>query len=379
MNMQTKILAVDDDSFMRDIYAKTLSGNYAVTTAESGTDALRLAQSERPDLIILDVEMPDMDGYTLCRQLKEADSTAGVPVIFISAHDQIEERLKGYEAGGEDYIVKPFDRQELQAKVAQLLKTVVERNSLKETASYATNTAMTALTSMSEMGALLESLKKFSVCHDYQTLSEEMLAGLALYGLQGAVQIRAPDETLTLSSQGNASPLEISVINHMANMERIASFKSRMSITYPHVSLLVSNMPVEDPDRCGRLRDHLATFAEGAEMKVTGIIAENESRQRGEAIERTAVSINKMLAEVDSAQRQSQIASGVAVNEFTREMEKAYISLSMTNTDEQLMADVVRRGVDNIIRTQTAGLDVQDRLTRITRELNDLVKSKGKA
>src|ERR1017187_10476834 len=149
MNMQTKILVVDDDSFMRDIFAKTLSENYAVTPAENGPDALMLAQSERPNLVILDVEMPGMDGYELCRQLKASDVTARVPVIFIPAHDQISEPLKGYEAGGDDYITKPFEPQELKAKVAQLLRTVSERGRLKESVSYATSTAMTAMTSMS--------------------------------------------------------------------------------------------------------------------------------------------------------------------------------------------------------------------------------------
>jgi DNA-binding response OmpR family regulator len=373
MDKQARILVVDDDSFIRDIFTKTLSESYTISPAENGTDALMLAQSECPDLIILDVEMPGMDGYELCRRLKECDCTAGSPVIFVSAHDQIEERLKGYEAGGEDYIIKPFDPQELKAKVAQLLRTVSERGRLKEMANYATNTAMTAMTSMSEMGALLESLKNFSACSDCRSLADAVLTGLALYGLQGTAQIRFSGEALTRSNQGEATPLEISVINHMAGMNRITAFKSRMSITYSHASLLVNNMPIEDPDRCGRLRDHLAMLAEGAEMKAMGIIAENESRRRGEAIERAAVSITKMLAQVDAAQRQSKISTSVAINEFTGDMEKAYIRVALSEAHEKFMIDVVKSGLEKITNAQSAEIDVQDKLTGIIHELKGIV------
>jgi len=375
MSKKTVILVADDDSFMRDVFAKTLSDSYAVTSAENGADALMLAEAERPDLVILDVEMPGMDGYELCRRLKQEEATASVPVIFVSARDRVEERLKGYEAGGEDYIIKPFDPQELKAKVAQLLRTVSERASLKEMASYATSTAMTAMTSMSEMGALLESLKKFSSCPDHRSLADATLSGLGLYGLQGTVQIRLRGETLTRSIMGEATPLEVSVINHMASMGRINVFKSRMSITYPHVSLLVNNMPEDDPDRCGRLRDHLAMLAEGAEMKTMSLIAENESRRRGAAIERTVISMTKMLTEIDLAQRHSKMSTSMAINDFTVEMEKSYVHVSLSETHEKFLANVVRRGLEKISTAQSAEVDIQNQLTGIIQDLKDIVRA----
>ena len=124
MNEKASVLVVDDDDFMHEMFVEALGKTYRVIPAESGADSLMLAQNECTDVIILDVEMPGMDGYEICRRLKKMDAAAGVPVIFVSAHDGIEDRLKGYEAGGEDYIIKPFDQQELEAKVAQLLKAV---------------------------------------------------------------------------------------------------------------------------------------------------------------------------------------------------------------------------------------------------------------
>ncbi|MDO8464262.1 MAG: response regulator [Gallionella sp.] len=376
MSEKASIFVVDDDDFMHEMFAEALNKNYRITPVESGADSLFLAQKERPDLVILDVEMPGMDGYETCRRLKKTDAMADVPVMFVSAHDKIEDRLKGYEAGGEDYIIKPFDPQELEAKVAQLLKAVSERAALKQMADYAASTAMTAMTSISEMGALIETLKKFNVCNDSEALIEAMLKGLALYGLGGAVQIRSHEETLTRNNQGWASPLETSIINHMSKMERITQFQSKLCVTYPSISLLVHDMPVEDVERCGRLRDHLAMLVDGAEARILGINAVNESRQRGKAIERAVERITETLKEIDSAQRQSQVGTKIAFSALIDKIEKAIIKVAPTVAQEKLLSDIVRKGIEEIMYAPTSEFDVQDKLTTIISELKGMVDAK---
>lgn len=373
MNTTANILVVDDDSFMHEIIADALGDSYQIIHVENGQDALTKAQSELPDLVILDVEMPGMDGYETCRKLKEIDATAKIPVIFVSAHDQIESRLKGYEAGGEDYVIKPFSPQELDAKVEHLLKTISERAGLKQMADYATSTAMTAMSSMGEMGALLEALKNFNACDNYKSLADAALAGLASYGMQGAIQIRSNDVKLTRSAQGDASPLETSVISHMANMDRITQFKTNMSITYPHVSLLVNNMPVSDPDRCGRLRDHLAMLIEGVNVRVQGISDAIESSRRGEAIQRAAGRITSALNEIDAAQRKSLMDQRIAFSNLTDEMEKALTSVALTDSQEEYLSSTIRNGIENIINVQSSELDLQNKLTTIVAELKDML------
>jgi len=376
MSEKPNILVVDDDDFMHEMYAEALNKNYRITPTDSGTDALFLAQKERPNLIILDVEMPGMDGYETCRRFKKTSAMTDVPVIFVSAHDKIEDRLKGYEAGGEDYIVKPFDPQELEAKVAQLLNEVSERAALKQMANYATSTAMTAMTSMSEMGALLETLKKFNLCNDGNALIDAILQGIALYGLKGAVQIRTPEETLTYNNQGCASPLETSIINHMSKMERVTQFQSKLCVTHPSVSLLVHDMPVEDTERCGRLRDHLAMLVDGAEARILGINAVNESRQRGKAIERAVERISETLKEIDSAQRQSQVGTKIAFSALIDKIEKAIIKVAPTVAQEKLLSGIVRNGIEEIMYAPTSEFDIQDKLTTIISELKMMVNAK---
>ena len=372
MNEKTKILVVDDDAFTREIVEEVLRDGYRVIPAESGSKALTLAQTQHPELVLLDVDMPGIDGYETCRQLKQHEDTAHIPVIFVSALDQLDERLKGYEVGGNDYVVKPFYPEELKAKIVYLLGKLSRHAKLKEMASVASTTAMTAMTSMSEMGALLESLKKFNACVDEHALAEATLSGLALYGLSGVVQIRTPEMTLSLTEQGEASPLEASVMNHMSAMDRIVYFKNRMSINYPSVGLLVNNMPIDDPDRCGRLRDHLAMLVEGADVRLTGIVAEYESRRRGLAIERMAERIGCALNEIDSTQRRNRMEMRLAFAELTDKIWGALNRVAITHEQESYLYSIITEGIEQIICVQSDETELQDKLTCIIHELKEI-------
>lgn len=371
MSQQATIMVVDDDPFMRGLARNALNKDWQVIEAESGEQCLAAVERDLPDVVLLDVEMTGIDGYETCRRLKE-NAGASVPVMFVSAHDGVPDRLRGYEAGGDDYVIKPFDPAELRAKIRSLLDTRAARSELEEKADYAGRAAMTAFTTMGEMGALLQSLRRFNTCTDGPALAEAVLAGMALYDLGGAAQVRLPEGVVTRASHGGASPLEASVIGHMAEMDRIVQFKTRLSITYDRVSLLINNMPVADADRCGRLRDHLAMLAEGAEMRAQAIVATEQSNKRGVAIGEAVVSATQTLAEIDRAQRESRMAVNLAVQDMTDAIDRAYVGLGLTDGQEAMLSEIVRKGIDSILHAQSAGTDVSDRLTALVAELNKL-------
>lgn len=118
MTEKKNILVVDDTKMNLMILVKTLGDEgYRVRPALSGAAALEAAGKEAPDLILLDIMMPDMDGYQVCRTLKKDPLLKDIPVIFISAMDQVEDKIKGFEAGGVDYVSKPFQTKEVLARV----------------------------------------------------------------------------------------------------------------------------------------------------------------------------------------------------------------------------------------------------------------------
>ena len=117
------ILIAEDERDIRDLIQFTLMfAGHKITAAANGAEALELAPKVKPDLIMMDVRMPKMTGYEACREMKKIDEIKNVPVIFLSAKGQDEERQTGIEAGAVAYILKPFAPDELTKQLADILK-----------------------------------------------------------------------------------------------------------------------------------------------------------------------------------------------------------------------------------------------------------------
>ncbi len=133
MKPREKILLVDDNPTNIAILEEILEEDYQVAIAMCGEEALAAAPDFRPDMILLDVMMPGIDGYETCRQIRANPTLKNTKIIMVSAKALVSERLQGYEAGANDYITKPFNKDELLAKVRVYLrlKCVEEVDQLK--------------------------------------------------------------------------------------------------------------------------------------------------------------------------------------------------------------------------------------------------------
>lgn len=121
--MLATILVVDDDIDVAETVARTLQrAGFETIISYRGAEALQIARDRQPDLIVLDIRIPGMDGIEVCRMLRATPDLSRVPILFLSAKNEVADRLEGFEAGADDYIVKPFDLRELELRVKALLR-----------------------------------------------------------------------------------------------------------------------------------------------------------------------------------------------------------------------------------------------------------------
>lgn len=121
----SKILVVDDDEAINELIKINLELlGYEVITAFDGVQGFALAKQETPDLVILDVMMPEVDGYTVAKRIRENDSTKNIPILMLTALNMLENKVKGFDIGVDDYLVKPFEMEELKVRVRALLKRI---------------------------------------------------------------------------------------------------------------------------------------------------------------------------------------------------------------------------------------------------------------
>jgi sigma-B regulation protein RsbU (phosphoserine phosphatase) len=129
---ESRVLIVDDVKTNVDILVQALRDEYKLSVALDGNAALRSVEKSPPDLVLLDIVMPDLDGYEVCRRLRASEPTREVPVMFLSALEDVSDKTRGFEVGGNDYLTKPFEVLEVKARVRSLLKAKLYADAVRE-------------------------------------------------------------------------------------------------------------------------------------------------------------------------------------------------------------------------------------------------------
>jgi putative nucleotidyltransferase with HDIG domain len=226
------ILAVDDTPASLKLLTDILkTEGYEVRSAISGELALNAAISNPPELILLDIRMPEMNGFEVCRRLKEHPETRNVPIIFVSAMSETNEKVQGFELGAVDFVTKPYQREELLARVRTHLEVQRLRNHLEDLIEERTRKLKESeqrlkaslLDSISAISATIEMRDPYTAGHQRRVASlakaiatelqlpEEQIEGLNLAAVVhdvGKVQIPAE----ILSKPGHLNPIEFSLI-----------------------------------------------------------------------------------------------------------------------------------------------------------------------
>jgi len=371
MDRPLKIFVVDDDPAARLIVSFGLDNPKFEVIEFDGGEACLGALDQEPDVVLLDVEMPGMNGIEVCKALRAAGQE-DTQVIFISSHDDLETRLSAYDAGGNDFMVKPYATEELVHKVMIAERAREAKQGLSSQASFAQQTAFTAMSSMGEMGVVLEFMKKSFTCPTQDDLAQAMIEALSQYGLQSLLEFRVAGKDYCYSSQGTCSALESSILGHASSLQRIFQFRDRLSINYPHVTVLVLNLPLDDPDRIGRLRDHLAILAEAGEARLVAIASESQRLSQAEGISRAVKNLTLALAEVESRQGQNRMRSLESTNAFQEELERAFVHLGLSEGQEAALLDMARKAMARIVELLGEDKSLGDRLRVITDELQTL-------
>ena len=372
MSSAFKVFVVDDDPVILDVMHAILDPDCQVETFESSEGCQSALDSDKPDLFLLDINLPGMDGYTFCRQIKADPNLCKIPVIFVSSNDMIEERVLGYDAGGEDFIVKPFEPEELLRKVMVAQSMVLSQRSLRTQAEEAEMLSSLVMASMDETGILLQFMSKLIAMDSTTEVADGLLELMGRYRLDGVVQTRLGNVVETRSAAGRNLPLEVAVIEHVRNQGRIFEFSRRSVHNFERVTLMVNNLPLDDPDYCGRLRDHLSVAAQGADSRLSALqIAENNRRAQS-GIQSALESIGDTIMELHDSNTHNSEASSSLVNELQETLLNSFYRLGLTDHQEKFLQDMVGDFMARMALLLNRGAETQQTLQRLSARLGEL-------
>ncbi len=339
-----RVLVVDDNPTVRALHRSLLAGQYDVLTATSGAEALEICREHLPDLVLLDIEMPGIDGTEVCRQLRVWSS---VPIIFATSDETLEQHMRAYDAGGNDIIIKPVSREIVLRKVSLAIRQRRAEAELAEQNQSLQRMAMNFLSTMGQSGALLNFMRASVGCRTHADLAKKLLDTTGDLGLQCSIMIRHDDGPTVITPHGDASPIEQSIFEQAVSMGRLFQFRRRLVVNYDRVSIIVANMPDEasEGDEAGRTRDNVAILAETAEALCENVDMRQESMARAEQLQ---IALGQATRAIEDLQSDHMAAMG-GVGLLLQQLEdKVGVSLGWLGATVP-QEERVKAGIDAII------------------------------
>ena len=369
-NTAYTVLVVDDEAPNRLLMETALREEYTVITAESGAECMDYLANHPVDLIIMDVRMPNMTGYEACSAIKGQFSTKDIPVIFLSAHIDLEDKLKGYEAGGDDYLTKPCELKEVFAKVKSQI-------ALKESLLNTKNMAMMAITNSSELGMVNHFYESSFSCETVEKLAQQIIDTCHTFDLECSLQIRNSSGVFNASStRDQCTVLELDLMEQIRDSDRIIHFGKRTAFNFDNVSLIIKNMPRDDEGKCGRLNDHLASLLNGAEARIESI--DLETAQRKAVLDELNIAlgnVNSAVKEVEGGIRIRQKQTSGIIASLFDEMQVGFSSLALTEEQEEFFVGLVNNHMEKVISLFTSNTEVEKHFISIANDITRLMKS----
>ena len=365
---KAQICYVDDNQSHLMLFEHAFSDDYAIQTYSSTDGILERIAAKSPKLIVLDVNMPGMDGYQFCENLRRHPELAEVPVVFLSCLRDLEDRLKGYEAGGDSYVTKPYDLQELRMVIRAHLMRQEMYDKASEKSRQASAMAFDSMRTNSELGELIQFARGVSQVRDETDFINHLFRTLKAFGLDATVLIRLLSGEVVARTDGKPFNLmEKELLELAQNADRITAYGAKYLFSGKNIVLLIKNMPVQDEALTGRLRDHLAILIESAEACVEIINGEKEREQILAAKAQDAShTINEEFAQILNLTDELFSRLSHDFEQLCLQLEQSFFHLDLTEIQEQEILSYIERARAEVEKKQDLRSKLQLAMGRIS-------------
>ncbi len=372
--MQPRILIVDDNRDNCDLLEDIFEDEFDVKSVLSGQECLDILEEEGFDLVLLDVNMPKMDGYEVCKILKGQPKTAMMPVVFVSALASPEERLRGYEVGAEDYVTKPFKSAEITDVVQRVMEHHLHTVKFEKQSKEAMNTAFQAMTNSAELGTIIRFLQNSYTCKTIDQLIDVLFETTQSFGLNSCLMVRAQYGRKYFGCAKDS--IEAKVLERFHEDEKILNFGARTLINEPNVSLLVKNMPLDREEDYGRIKDNLVVLLNGTQARVKSLDVEYQLEdERNRGIQAILLNSHDKLQEIHALVAQQKSKTAEVVNSINTKIEQIIFSLGLDEAQEQAIIHAIDNGVEELSLLAVYSEQVEQSFMRFIDDLDQFVTS----
>ena len=343
-----EIVVVDDDIITLTLLEEALA-EFSVLIMASPVEALHACREMEvpPLLIILDVNMPEMSGFELCVKLREFISEEQSDIIFHTSSSEMEERLKGYEIGANDFLIKPIEVQELRKKAKSIVKRGKKRREDKASTESNSQLIQAVISDLTEQGILIHYFRASSKTSSISSLLNLIVKTASNFGINSSVQAKYVMNDIeyrqAVSNEVTISALERELLDRLEYSERIMTRGKRLFLNYPPFTQIIKNMP-DDPAQAGRFRDHLAIILEAAASQYRDIVKTDE--------------VNLMIQELEVVQKRADLENQTknrqvldTLTELVDSVESKIFEYGLTEEQESELLQLFHKSTDKAYDT----------------------------
>jgi len=346
--------------------------HFEVMSVSSGEECLQKVNEHTPDIILLDIRMPGIDGFETCIKLRENYQLADVPIIFLSGLMEDEDKIKAYEAGGNDYVTKPFNAIVLGAKINYALHNIEKIESANLEVSRSQEMIQQVMNYSTLLGHVLLFLQQSYNCNSLEEVAENVFNTLRNFNLKCTLQFHKNNENINISDTGNAVPaIESNVIQVSKEHGRYFDFGARTVVNYKTISLLVKNMPIDKPDEYGPLKDSLYNLIEGADARLQIIFREEKLKQKREQLHSI---VDEVLVEISKQFSQVSQDNALIIENMVSDIDDQVSSMTLTDYQEEQLSNITQKAIKEVNEVFYKGLSLDKHLVSVSHAISEAFK-----
>jgi len=365
------VLVVDPDPTHQELLDGMLEEDMTVLLAGSAKECLEIFNFKQPDLVILETNIPDMDGYKLCQKLKASSGETGCAIIFLAEAMSLEEKMVGYRHGCDDFIVKPFQPEELLTKALRTLEIKSVQKKILQESSDAMHTALTAMKHSSDMGLILRFMESNAKCHGFEDLGQLLFELLREFSLHGSLLFKAHGGDLFVGCQDDSS--EAMQLAMCFDKEKFVSKNNELVINQGNVSLLIIDMPVEDERVYSELKDVLGMVMSSVSSRTQSINVGLElSQERTSGLDATIANCHVRMGNVSHNLSLHTGEISIVMDNLVSDIKEVSLSLALSDSQEASLLEVFDKTLDKMNGTYSRITHIEEDFNVVLQELNTL-------
>ncbi len=370
MSDQASIICVDDEPVNLTIMEELLQDRFTLRTARSGTECLAAVAEAVPDLVLLDVNMPDIDGLETCRRLRAEPETADLPIIFISALASIDELMAGYEAGGDDYITKPFSEEILRKKIDVVLASQERKRELKQISERAVEALADNIGVTESLAVVVRFLYQSHAARSRDELVRNVFDCLRELELDSSLLLVDEPENRIWFSDDIDRPMESQILESLRGQDRVVNFGTRLALSSDHATMLVRNLPLQG-ERSEQLREQLSILMEGLDARLRGMAERRALEERKQVLLDLLATARENLDEIERMHQRQTTRGSEAVADLRADFKRDLPDLGLNREQAATLKRLVDSVATDFESILEAGLQIDERFAEMVEALGD--------